>query len=71
MLNPSSYRLSMYCQRVHILVLEAAQDSTAVHDGEDCAAGEAGSNAGQHVVVDEGLGQDGHLDQRRVQLRVV
>ena len=56
---------------VHIFILKAAQNSTAVHDGEHCTAQETNSNDWEYIIIDEGQGKDGPFYKGGVHLRVV
>ena len=49
----------VYCERVDIFLLTAAQDGAAVDAGEDGWEPEEHDNPGEHVGVDEQPGHDG------------
>ena len=49
----------MYCERIDVFLLAAAQDGAAVDDGEEGGEPEAHDYPGEHVGVDELSGHDG------------
>ena len=58
----------MYCERVDVLLLAAAQDGGAVDDGEDGGEPKPNDYARKDILIDEESRQDSGVCKRCVEL---